>query len=44
MAAPDPGDLIEQRLGGMGIGRDIGHRKIGRDKGMHKGGKSDQYR
>ena len=43
MAAPNPGDLIEHRLGRMGVGRDIGHREVRGDKGVHQGGKGDQH-
>ena len=42
MIAPHTGDFIDQRLGRMRVGFDVGNRKIRRDIGVHQGQKSDE--
>ncbi len=37
VAAPDSGHLVEQRLVGVGVGRDVGHREVRGDEGVHQG-------
>ena len=41
VAAPGARNAIEQRLGRMRIGHDIGHGEITGDKGVDQGGKAD---
>jgi hypothetical protein len=43
VAAPGSGHPVEQRLFGVGIGRDIGHREVGDHEGVHQGGESDGH-
>ncbi len=41
VAPPYRGDLVDQRLGRVGVGRDVGHREVRADEGRHQGEEGD---
>ena len=43
VAAPDPGHLVEHRLGGVGVLEDVPHREIRNDVGVHKDPEGERH-